>query len=211
MDSLKDSIDRAMKAQLDPALQHVIEQEERVERQQQRAARLRRAAPPLLDSDMNLIITDNVARTKFIDAIGQWSTVARDKPILILGGAVGRGKSFAAAYALAARGGMYIGAQEIVRIFAAQFGEEVNDQTRALSCRCLVLDDVGTELNRAAMAHVLLRCVDERRQHGRRTVITTNFPRSAFRKEYNDPRLHSRLDQSSVYVADKGDDMRAEP
>lgn len=159
-------------------------------------------------ADRGRIARGELKETRFTDAIATWSTMT-DRPILVLSSTVGRGKTVAAASALAEQRGRYVSAFDAARLFSSNYSEDADAVDRLIATPLLVLDDVGTEGDRERMASALIRIVEGRRDRGKRTIITTNISRADFKARYPDPRLHSRLDQSSVYVSDKGDDMRA--
>lgn len=148
--------------------------------------------------------------TKFIRDVHAWMLDEHAKPVLILSGTVGRGKTYAAAWALAHRTGAYVPANEFVRVFSARFGDDREKQERLLHQPLLVIDDVGREgrANHEQMLASLVEVVDARRSINRRTIIVTNEDRRHFADRYGDERLISRLAQSGLFRSDSGEDYR---
>lgn len=116
--------------------------------------------------------------------------------VLMLMGPTGAGKSFAAGWVVAARGGMWIPA---VRALTPQrWREESAGYERA---SVLVLDDAGTEGDSWPCDNVRALLVT-RLSSDRTTVVTTNKSREEFVRVYGD-RVRSRLqDAARVRVID---------
>lgn len=148
--------------------------------------------------------------TKFIRDVHSWMLDHQGRPVLVLSGTVGRGKTYAAAWALAHADGSYVPANEFVRIFSARFGDDRVEQSRLMQQSLLVIDDIGREgrANQEAMLSALVEVVDARRSSKRRTILITNEDRRRFVERYGDERLVSRLAQSGVFRSDSGGDYR---
>lgn len=140
--------------------------------------------------------------------VRQWLTTPR--PILVLSGLQGRGKTVAAAWAIALLGGVYLSIEDLVRLAGARFGADAARFGSALGSAMLVLDDVGRESAEDAerVRAALVELVDKRRGDRMRTIVTTNLSARDFAKAYPDPRLTSRLTQSAAWRTDVGPDLR---
>jgi DNA replication protein DnaC len=189
-------------------------QAERIERD--RLTEARRASKkrldalklPITSADELALLDGALKDTKTLGFVRSWLTGT--KPWLTLCGSVGRGKTMAAAWALLERGGRYVTAREIERVFAARYGDELDLQEKLLSVGLLVIDDVGRERDAEGMSSALLEVIDQRRK-GQRTIAITNLDKSAFLERYADHRLQSRLSESGAWGVDGGTDMRGKP
>ena len=173
-------------------------------RQKIRALRL-----PITAEDEEMLVLGELSDTKFLRNVRTWLTT--DRPWIVLSSPTGRGKTLAAAEAIARerRRSWYMSARELERIFTARYGDEVEKQQVLIDCRgVLVLDDIGTERDPRGMGAALLALVDARRGVGHRTIATTNLSRADFQALYPEERLWSRLVECMVWMTDKGDDMR---
>lgn len=185
------------------------------ERDEERARQLDRVLRlhtlPIKTSDAEVIANGSAKRTRCVAAVDAW--LASDVPILVLSGGVGRGKTFAAAYAYhQRRDAKYIGAREFERVFSARYGDELEAQDTCMTVSMLVVDDVGRERDAEAMTYALLDLVDDRRKDDRRTILISNLGRQQLKQRYRDERLWSRLGEPDVcmWLIDKGEDMRAD-
>jgi DNA replication protein DnaC len=140
-------------------------------------------------------------------AVRKWvSTPSAPRGIALQGG-TGCGKTVACAFAIAEFGGQIRSAAQVVRSFGSKAAHAVEDQELMLSCRVLLLDDLGAEHARdREWMVVALRELLESRQ-SLRTLITTNLSRLALSHAYGDERIASRLERV-VWVADPGPDRR---
>ncbi len=172
-----------------------------------RRAAVRALNMPIEDADVELLAGDAFEEKAPAAAIREWC--ASGKPLLILSGTTGTGKTLAAARELLRTGGKYIAARDVSRLFLAQFGEEA-EQARALIevAGLLVLDDIGREKNHEAMQTGLIELLDYRRRDGRRNIWITNLPRVEFTKRYSDERLLSRIAGAGIWHAKNASDMR---
>jgi DNA replication protein DnaC len=171
-----------------------------------RAARIKAFGVSITSADEDLIARRALDETRSLKAVRTWSET--DKPLIVLTGKCGVGKTVAAACALMELGGDYVRALDLARLFLAQFGDEVEQREKLIAGEgVLVIDDIGTERNAEAMGVGLVEVLDARRR-GQRNVWCTNLSKADFLARFPDERLHSRLAQSAVWLADTGTDQR---
>lgn len=138
---------------------------------------------------------------------GWWP--ARDKPWLVLSGPTGVGKTVAVAHALWMRGGRFVRADELVRLFASMFGEQYEKQQELRDAYMLVIDDIGGELDQTRMLPALLDLLDSRKSALRGpTIVTTNLSKKDFAARYGNERLLSRMAESVHWASLSGEDLR---
>jgi DNA replication protein DnaC len=199
----------------DEALLAEFEAESARQDEQERRSKLRAKIAglgmPITASDVELLVEDKLQDTKCLQSVRAWLGAARTKPWLVLSGTVGRGKTMAAAWVLTKHNGLYVGARELERVFAARYGDEVEGQRTYTDCGGLVIDDVGRERDADGMSAALLDLVDYRRGQRQSTILITNFSRKQFSERYPDERLQSRLSECALWIADAGPDLRRQP
>lgn len=179
----------------------------REHRIEQRRRRVRSFNMPLTDADVNALALGALEETHTLVAARKWW--ASDTPLLVLLGSPGIGKTLAASALLFEHGGTYARALEVARLFAAQFGDEIDDRQKLIDCAgLLVLDDIGTERSLEAMQAALFELLDARRRDRRRSIWVANLTRAAFEERYADPRLLSRMAAAASWFAHGGEDMR---
>lgn len=153
--------------------------------------------------------------------VRRWLNDPASKPVLILAGGTGTGKTVACAWALAKMGGEYVRAIDLPKRFEPFRGEA--EALNVAGHELLVLDDLGTETRSGdgrpdrRFMPALYDIVDQRqgvirrgtRWLPRRTLITTNVKRGEFKSKYADERILSRLRQCARWVALDGADMRS--
>ena len=147
--------------------------------------------------------------TEALVAARMWRNAQHhDRPLfLLLGGPLGRGKSFAAAWCIDQLGGRFIASAEMA---ALKFNEaEVESVLRA---PCLALDDFGMEASDAGgwtSAH-MFRVLADRYSEKRPTVITTNVWGPDLEGKFSGElrRLWDRVLASGRFVFCGGDSMR---
>lgn len=218
--NLRDAIARAQRAQQarsakasDDGSVYEAEQAELLRRE-----RLARAKPRLPAEALQALVAGKLRQTRHLDVVQAW-VERSNRPILFVAGSTGTGKSVAAAWAIAKLGGAYLSASDLVRMSRTTWREREQLEDK-LGARLLVLDDLGTEPDLAAMHGPLLDLVDRRQGHPWLTIVTTNLPKETverpdgerivgLRDRYPEPRLWSRLTASWAYVSSTGDDLRA--
>lgn len=187
----------------------VVKEAQEVERRERRAKRLESETLELDATAHRAIVSGTGLReTRSLLAVQRWLWRDDVPPVLVLVGNTGCGKSVAAAWALANGPESFVwrNVEDVVRSFAGYFDEQLADQKRMKLCRLLVLDDIATELDATRVGAAVLELMKHRLM--RKTIITTNLAMAAWKMRYSDPRLHSRLDKSAVFVTDTGPDLR---
>jgi len=145
--------------------------------------------------------------TRSLEIVRRWHGNPEAPACVALQGGTGSGKSVAAAWLLAERGGLLRSAQQVVRAFASRALDAVEDQERMLRCGLLVLDDLGTEHERdRGWMTLALRELLESRQ-AMRTLITTNLTLEQALAAYADERIASRAARIA-WLTCVGEDMR---
>lgn len=174
-----------------------------------RGSREERIAPHrhlVTDEDYRRIVLDEVDSDAW-RIVSRWLT--SPAAFLVLGGEKGTGKTVASLAALSRFGGRVFSALDMVRAWKNETDEAQALRPAILGCAFLVLDDLGTEPD-PSHARVGFHELVNGRQGNRRTIITTNLPRSEIERRY-DPRTIERLDHSGAWVALKSTSMRRRP
>jgi DNA replication protein DnaC len=130
-----------------------------------------------------------------------------DKTVLLLAGDVGRGKSFAAAWAVDTYGGRFIEANDVI---AASIYDQAG-QDRYMLPSLLVVDELGMEpLDQGGWGESkFYDLLNGRIQNLRRTILVTNLGLSAFVARYPDARLRDRLRAYARAHFEAGPSMRS--
>lgn len=187
-----------------------------IEERRQRSERLEMLGVELDVSVHSKVIADNGLKLgTSMRAVQRWLWRTDIKPMLVLVGGRGCGKSVAAAYAAATYTDSvcWYSANDLVRFFSTNHAESLKEQKRAKFARLTVLDDVATEGDPVRMCAALIDILEKRKQ--KKTIVTTNNHLDSDKPgleswltRYPDPRLHSRLAESAVFVVDNGPDLR---
>ena len=189
---------------------------------EERAERIRDISPGLTAEVARALcsggLEDGPARPA-MEAVRSWVAASEPRPLLVLAGGTGTGKTVAAAWALARIGGEYVRAVDLARRSEPYRNEA--EILRPASSELLVLDDLGTEASSdrgrdRRFMPALYDVIDQRqgvmrrgtRWVPRRTLITTNLTKKQFREQYPDERILSRLAQCCTWVSLDGVDMR---
>lgn len=156
------------------------------------------------------LIAGTLTASEPLTATQKWLADRERKPWIVLGGSTGVGKTCAAADALATEGGVFKTAEEVVVAFAAMFGPEAQERERILKARMLVIDDVGTEVDRDRMLSALVSLLSKRASAmWTPTIVTANMTANAFRERYKNERLMSRFSKSVKWISlQSKDDLR---
>jgi hypothetical protein len=149
---------------------------------------------------------DRVSGTPALGYVRRWAAYQRTdgaKPVLALVGTMGLGKTVAGAWLLASEGGLYVEADELVRLHSAQWGPERKRYERLVRTGALVIDELHTEVDsRAAMRDVV-----NRRQGRRLTLVLGNLNRRDLEARL-DPRTWDRMRACSVVIELHGESLR---
>ena len=192
----------------------------------ERAARLEaleRAghALPITPAMHDAIVRSTLSSTYALNAALGWrdsapgSPVPRkpgtlpSRPMLVLHGITGSGKSVAAAAVLAQTiGGRWASGRTLLECYVGSFGETLQRRAVLQTSKLLVLDGIGDERpDRAGdMADALLDMLAHRTQ--RRTILTTRMSDQLFARRYPSPPLGSLFVESADLVAIPTGDMR---
>jgi DNA replication protein DnaC len=198
--------------------------EREAERREQRALEAQRQAiesrvrealydVPITVPMLDAVIADSLGSTPAIDAVQRWID-AKGKPILVLLGGVGTGKTVAAAWALAreARRSPYHGAsyakiRDLANLFRAGFGEDLKAFERHQGARLLVVDELTTERDADLGRACLHELIDWRGAKGAPTILLANRTKAEIAKHY-DARTIDRLRECAAVVELAGKSMR---
>ncbi len=187
----------------------VLAREAEATKAHQRDQRVDAYRQVLPDEDFRRVVEGRVD-SKAGNVVRRW--LDTDRPILVLLGGPGTGKTVAAASLVADHGGRIAFAPELVRAFRARDTGGFREKDRAeqyvfeaLRCSTLVVDDIGTAPE--AEQAMLFQIVDQRRGSSVRTILTGNLTTQTMTANF-DARTLSRLRQSA-FVFDLGtEDMR---
>jgi len=184
------------------SLEEVDALEEQDRRREDRMRALARSGISLPVEDLAKLASDELDETEPLDLVKRWWGADLERPILLLCGAVGVGKTLAAGWAVAAcGGGSVIHAPELARrILPTRTEVEAGFEPVNLRTSLLVLDDLGTEADAgfARWSEALALLVERRLMVGR-TIVTSNMGRRQFRPRYGD-RIASRLNAHAYVV-----------
>jgi hypothetical protein len=135
--------------------------------------------------------------------------VPPSRPILVLHGVTGSGKSVAAAAVLAlTSGARWASGRTLLECYVSSFGEVLQRRAMLQTSRLLVLDGIGDERpDRAdSMADALLDMLAHRTHQ--RTIVTTRMTDTVFAKRYTSPPLSSLFVECADLIAIPTGDMR---
>lgn len=170
-------------------------------------------------------VLEPITETLAMASTRLWVLDDNPRPVLMLAGGVGSGKTLAAAWALSQnfevlrpyriakgdlapqivwRSGYFVTLEWLVDRSLFQEDDRLARQ-RALETSLLVLDDVGTERGDGEAA--LRDLLSTRMAAGRRTILTTNLGRDAFEGRYR-ARLMSRIRGEGLVVGCGDVDLR---
>jgi len=170
---------------------------------QRRSDRLRYARRYVTDEDFARVVGRR-CDTPAAAAVSSW--LATSSAFLVLGGGRGTGKTVAALHAIATCGGQIVTSVEIGRAWRNEHDEARALRARVLGAGLLVVDDVGTELDREAVKVAMQELINAR-QSGHRTIVTTNLARGVFDRAF-DERTIERIHHRGVFVSLAGQSMR---
>lgn len=181
------------------AIQRDVERSSALKRANELMEIYKREGVPLEDGVRDAILRGKPLRpTQSVRAVERWLFLDNVPPVLVLSGPTGCGKSVAAAYgiALALRQCRWRYPMQVLNAFGSFYSEAMQERQRLLSCRLLVLDEVGTGSDPERFALALLALLEARKQASvYRTIITTNLSPEDFAALYPDERLQSRMSE----------------
>jgi DNA replication protein DnaC len=141
-----------------------------------------------------------------LDAAREFLVSPRECVFLALAGPAGRGKTFAAAWAVSERDGRYAVAHDLVT--AGSFDPVWRELAET---PVLALDEVGAEYRNSAFDASLYTLLNARHAHQRKTILCTNLDADGFKARYcpkpEDP-LRDRLRTAARWVNLPGESMR---
>lgn len=136
--------------------------------------------------------------------------LATSKPVLILCGGTGTGKTYAAVDALCRSGrGEFVRTMDLPRrVDPWEHELGLGYRPMPLGFRgLLVVDDLGATAENSRVHEALIRVLEARQDPGQRTIITTNLGRRDIRPKYGD-RVADRLNALAVVAEVSGPSMR---
>jgi len=154
-----------------------------------------------------MVSEDRLKETVSLDIVRRW--FGTDKPYLFLTGPTGVGKTIAGAWMIANHGGIYVRAQMLERAGLAIFGPYEELLQRVHREKIVFIDDLGTEFRVAEFTAVLGEIINNRQGGRLRTLFTSNLTDIEIEEKYFGVRELSRLKDSSYFISDDSDDMRA--
>lgn len=160
--------------------------------------------------DVESIAASKHRTTPALEAVQAFgASTDADRPVLILSGSTGCGKTYAAACAIASAGGTVVSSRELGRR-CEPHQNELNAGIRMIDLkqRLLVLDDLGTEtgVDDKRWSTAFGSFIDHRQMFGK-TIITTSLTREAMDLRY-DERITDRLNDCAVLVTIVTESMR---
>jgi hypothetical protein len=200
-----------------------LEDGKRLAERAERLEALERAGHPLpiTPAMQDAIVRGALSRTYALTAALEWRDnapgsplprkpgVLPSRPILVLHGVTGSGKSVAAAAVLAQTpGARWASGRTLLECYVGSFGETLQRRAVLQTSKLLVLDGIGDERpDRAdSMADALLDMLAHRTH--RRTILTTRMTDTLFAKRYSSPPLSSLFVESADLIAIPTGDMR---
>lgn len=208
LNSLQSAIAKAMRV-VPTTDDESVEESERVEKRRARSASLWRSGCRVPDRVRRAILDGSVEQRHATQVVRDWIEDPNREAVLIISGITGSGKTVAIGTLAAERDVHYVRADDLCRIFSANFGEQLSKQELIRDTKALLaLDDVGTEMDEARMLPTLLEILDARVSESETpTLIATNLTKKLFSERYPNQRLFSRMAQVK-WVEVQGDDMR---
>lgn len=162
------------------------------------------------DCDARCVVPDGYRDRPAIDLVRRWMDARRAKsakwrPILVMLGGTGCGKTSAAAWSCAWHAGSYTKTRALEMAHRAMFGAESQAWQSLMRANMLVIDDIAREPDAHAVA-AFEDAIDERQS--RPTIVTGNITKAELAQRYGG-RVASRLAESGAVVWLDGQDMRA--
>jgi DNA replication protein DnaC len=167
----------------------------------------------ITDEDWDWIVQDRIPHeTHALRSVRRWMDVrsgsAKPLTTIALVGLTGRGKTLAGSWLISRLGGRYVTAEDLRRLVVSTHWRETAALDRLLSTRCLVIDDLGGELDAATAAAAVLVAVNRRSGSGNAwTALTGNLPEVEFRDRYGE-RTIRRIEHRGAIIEVTGEDLR---
>lgn len=198
-------------AVLDPSLQKVLRKlehrictpEELASAERDMSAATRRSM--LEESGIIEVLTDADVRAVCDDTLRDVDALARvkefmaqthysvGKPIFVLLGGTGVGKTVAAAWALARRRGTFVEAERVVRLYEGRWKVDADRFQKLIRCELLVIDELGTEEDLARARPAYREIVNRRQSRHRPTLFLGNLNVATLRERF-EARTWNRLE-----------------
>lgn len=155
-----------------------------------------------------LLLDGSLQETPAVAHVRAWLAAGSHPNFLVLAGGKGTGKTTAACFAIAERGGRRVTARELAA--ASDFDRDL--QRSLAGATLLVLDDLGAESldEKGWGANRIGGLLDARYERRRATLIATNLTMRDFLARYGQDggRLQDRLRQAARWVDIAGASMR---
>lgn len=135
--------------------------------------------------------------------------VAGPMTLLVLSGGVGVRKTGSSCWALTQRPGLFVKADELLRLAASKDGDDIAKYKRARCTQTLIVDDLGGEYvdDKGWAVRVLNSILDFRYENRLKTIITTNLDAQSFKATYQE-RIADRLRESGRFYLIGGTSVR---
>lgn len=192
------------------------ERSDAAERRRERRERMYRLGITLDRKVVDKVLADeDLLDTVSLTSVRSWMRSPDLEPVIIVVGCAGCGKSLSAAVAALNFAGtcVYTTGQQLVRLATASFGPEAQEFRQLKGAELAIVDDVLTPGDPARECAAIIEFIDARKH--RKSILTTNLAQSSddetqetWETRFADPRLHSRLKESVVFVYDDGPDLR---
>lgn len=178
-----------------------------------RKGRLERAKPSLRPHLFDAIVEGLLEETSALGWVRRWRNYQLRRAVpaknyMVLLGLTGRGKTAAAGWLLAEEGGYYVTADELRRKVVSPSWKDRDWLDHFCQGHCVVIDDLGTEVDAAGANAALFEVVNRRLPMRRAfTVLTGNLNEEEFRARY-DSRTIRRLEDAGTIIVVDGADLR---
>lgn len=131
------------------------------------------------------------------------------KTTLILAGGVGLRKTGSACWALTQKPGVFVTADEALRLSTSRIVEDIEAWRRARNAQVLVVDDMGGEYSddKGWSVKVFNGLLDHRYSSGLKTIATTNLQRERFAADYGE-RITDRIRETGRWLTLGGQSVR---